>query len=177
MISHRLLYLAAFGSALALIAGYVLTGFVLGVGLVAFLGAVELVSLWRRWRWVTPFTFLVFALLNLVVILLQGPPYLNLLSMVCMLIAWDLEHFRQRVERIRQPDTARAIERYHLLHLLPVAAGGALLTTVAFLLHIRLPFASALILSVLSIFGLTQVVTRLAGRYRQPKRPHQDQLS
>lgn len=164
MITRWLLYISLLISTACLAVAFGLREFAYGIAGVTALGLLGLISLWRRWRWITPTLFLVFALLNIAVILIQSPPLLSVLSIAFYVLTWDLEHFRHRLERIRSAQVARDIERSHLLHLIPVVVAGSMLSLAALVVHIQLRFAAALILGGLAIIGLTQVVLRLVNR-------------
>lgn len=168
MTTRRLLFSALILSTFCLVVGSLLKGFIAGALVVLVFGAVGVISLWQRWRWMISLLFLIFAFYSAILMLLQVPFYLPVLAVALMLITWDLEYFRERLERIRSPETARAVQRYHFLHLFPVVAGGVLLSMVALVVHFQLRFAAALILAALAIFLLSRLVAHLAGRSTPP---------
>ncbi|GAP06973.1 MAG TPA: hypothetical protein DEQ80_06625 [Anaerolinea thermolimosa] len=168
MTTRRLLFSALILSTFCLVVGSLLKGFIAGALVVLVFGAVGVISLWQRWRWMISLLFLIFAFYSAILMLLQVPFYLPVLAVALMLITWDLEYFRERLERIRSPETARAVQRYHFLHLFPVVAGGVLLSMVALVIHFQLRFAAALILAALAIFLLSRLVAHLAGRSTPP---------
>lgn len=168
MTTRRLLFGALILSTLCLAIGSLLKGFSAGALVVLVFGALGVLSLWQHWRWMIGLLFLIFAFYSAILMLLQAPFYLPVLAVALMLITWDLEYFQERLDRIRSPATARAVQRYHFLHLFPVVAGGVLLSLVALVVHFQLRFAAALILAALVIFLLSRLIAHLAGRSAPP---------
>lgn len=168
MTTRRLMFGALILSTLCLAVGSLLRGFIAGALIVLVFGALGVVSLWQHWRWMISLLFLIFAFYSAILMLLQVPFYLPVLAVALMLITWDLEYFQERLEHIRSPETARAVQHYHFLHLFPVVASGVLLSWVALVVHFQLRFAAALILAALVIFLLSRLVAYLAGRSTPP---------
>jgi hypothetical protein len=80
---------------------------------------------------------------------------------VLALGAWDLERFELLLARASATANAAALWRGHALRLAPVLAAGLLLGSVALNLRLSLPFAWAIGLGALALFGLSRAIALL----------------
>ena len=103
MMSRRLLYLAVIIASAALIAGYALRGIWIGSAFVLVLGLIWIIGLLLRWGWISSMLFLVYAVLNSFVFLIQAPSYLEVISITAALVAWDLSYFIGRLKKHAPP--------------------------------------------------------------------------
>ena len=153
----------------ALIIGYALREIWVGAALVSVVGLIWIIGLLFHWGWISSTLFLVYAVLNSFVLLIQAPSYLEVISITAALVAWDLSYFIGRLEKARTPELARVLEINHLRRLLIITGVGLLLMGAAILLHIRLSFAIALLLGGAGLLALIQVVSRLGHHVEKPR--------
>jgi hypothetical protein len=169
MTSKRLLYLAVIAASAALVFAYALREIWLGAALVGTVGLIWIIGLLLHWGWISSTLFLVFAVLNSILLLIQAPSYLEVISITAVLVAWDLSYFIGRLEKTRTPELARGLEINHLRRLLVIAGAGLLLMSAAILLDIQLSFAIALLLGGVGLLALIQVVSRLGYHVEKPR--------
>ena len=169
MMSKRLLYLAVIVASAALIIGYILREIWVGAALVSVVGLIWIIGLLYHWGWISSTFFLVYAVLNSFVLLIQSPSYLEVISITATLVAWDLSYFIGRLEKARTPELARVLEINHLRRLLIITGVGLLLMGAAILLRIQLSFAIALLLGGAGLLALIQVVSRLGHHVEKPR--------
>ena len=131
---------------------------------VILLGIVWLAALIRGFPLISAFGFPIFVLLSIVGIWLDLSPWLMLTSTIASLVTWDLIHFNERLQMLRDLDDLRKIERSHLLRLALVIGIGALGYDAAMQIHINLTFGGAALLALLGIWGVSAMVYRLRSR-------------
>lgn len=169
MMSRRLLYLAVIIATAALVAGYALREIWIGSAMVLVVGLIWIIGLLLHWSWISSMLFLVYAVLNSFVFLIQAPSYLEVISITATLVTWDLSYFIGRLEKARTSELARVLEINHLRRLMIIAGTGLLLMGAPILLHIQLNFAIALLLGGTGLLTLIQVVSRLGYHQEIPK--------
>jgi len=173
MITQRLAYTSCVLAAAALALSFFLRGFIPGSAVMIAVGMLWLLGLRRRWGWVSGNMFLLFGVINAILLLIQAPPILEVISLSASLITWDLDHFQVRLDRIRSVEMARGVEKGHIAHLAAGVAAGILAAAAALLIHIQLSFAIALIAGAAALLFLSQAVSRLSNRRRRGEKPHQ----
>jgi MFS family permease len=175
MITQRLAYAGCILSAAALAMGFYIRGFVAGSVLMIALGFLWLLGIRRRWGWVSSNIFLLIGIINAILLLIQSPPYLEVVSLSSGLIAWDLDHYQTRLERIRGKEMARSVEKGHVTHLTVSVGLGLLAAAAAVFIHVQLSFAMAMLTGGAALLLLIQVVNRLSYRRKRLDRPGQSQ--
>ena len=81
-----------------------------------------------------------------------------LFGMSAALAAWDLDYFAQRLRSVEYTTRAHDLERRHLRRLLVVEGLGLLLGAVALGVKVRFSFATACLLGLVAVLGLSQAV-------------------
>ena len=84
-----------------------------------------------------------------------------LFGLVATLVAWDLDHFRQRLQQAGQIEGEVELRRAHLQRLLAVVVLGGLAGVVALTFQVRLNLGWIILLGVVAIVGLSRVIGRL----------------
>ncbi len=134
-----------------------------GVGL-ALLGAgwliVQIRSATRFSRW----AFLLFGLLSVAVVWAGVSFWYGLAGMVLALLAWDLGAFQARLQGPLDKDDIFKMEAVHLTRLVLVIGIGVAGAIISIQLRIKLSLGSALIFSLIGLWGMSALVYRLRSR-------------
>ena len=153
--------LISIGFATLLLAlGYALNAAWLEVFLLLLIGCLWLAGYGRGWTWPASLSFSLFTGLAAWGVY-QGLATGWLLGgLVAALVAWDLDHFAQRLRQAGHVAGEAELKQAHLRRLLIVAGLGLLLGGLALSFQIELNFGWALLLGLLVILGLSWVISR-----------------
>lgn len=157
----RLVYASVGLAAVCLAAGLALAGSWPWAAAALGLGALWLAGQWRQWPSAAALGFatsVALAVLSLWLSAKASVALLALLAVVAALWAWDLDGLARRLARYTYVGDRGRLERQHLGRLLIVSALGLLLGLVALALRIRLTFLPALLLSLLTVLGLSWAI-------------------
>ncbi len=127
-------------------------------------GLLWLLAEWRGWRW-----FADIGLLSIVAPAAAGlwlgmPVTWMILSAVSGLAAWDLCHFRSRIQMAAPGDRPVWFERQHMAMLGGVLLLAAVLGLGALTLALRLQFWQILSVAIMTIAGMVQLVRWLQNQ-------------
>ena len=84
-------------------------------------------------------------------------------GLVCVLVAWDLDGFLQRLAFAAEEDNPREMERRHLLQMGLVVLGGLAVDLISENIRFAQGFEWALGLAVLAFVGIGALVLRIRG--------------
>lgn len=130
----------------------------------ALLGVVWMVLTLRGITRFTGLAFLVFGLISVFAVWAGVSPWSALTGMIFSLLAWDLIAFSERLKGLLDHDDIRRMERAHFLRLGLIIGLGLMGIITARYIQIDLTLGSALILALLSIWGISALVYRLRSR-------------
>jgi hypothetical protein len=125
------------------------------------LGAIWLLAKWRGWKWFSPLALLIVigsAGYGLWIEISFG---WMMFAAVGGLLAWDLADFSRRLSYAAPTDDVIGMKRRHLARVGIVAVLGGLLGLIVFVVRIRLPFEVVVGLVILTVLGLTRLITTL----------------
>ncbi len=121
-------------------------------------GLLWLVGAWLDWRWTAPLNFVLFSGAAALGIWLKLPSDWMLVGIVTTLIAWDLQHFTERLSAAERVEGDRALKRAHLQRLIIVASLGLLLGEITLRVKLSLTLGWALLLGSLAVLGLSAAI-------------------
>jgi len=136
-----------------------LRGFVLWF---VFLGALWMMSYWRKWYWFSSLGLLLTITAAAYGVWREFPIVWMILGALGGLLAWDLSDFARRLSYASPMDDTRGMERRHLERLGIVAGLGFGIALLSVFIHVRrLAFEVAVALVLLAALGLTRLVIGL----------------
>lgn len=95
----------------------------------------------------------------LILELLQGTPAgLGIVAVAGMLTAWDLCHFRWRLQAVNRIEKGPLLISQHLLRLLLIDAAGVTLALVALALQLDFDLSITLLLIAILMTGISQII-------------------
>jgi hypothetical protein len=154
---------------IAVILSIILSTFSLGFGffmadgsefsiLIIVLSLFFLFGYWFKFYW----TSHIFLVINFVFICLgifiSIPIWILLITLIGVIVYWDLLNFTSRVNNLKNADSIFEIEEKHLRRLLIVILCMGLITSIPLILEIQLNFIFAVFLSLVAVVGLSQAV-------------------
>lgn len=114
-----------------------------------------------KWGWLRTLGFGVLILIILFGLWRGVQPIWPLLSLIAGLLAYDLDHARRRWARIGHHPKQAEMERLYLQRLFLVGIGGVTLGAAALSITIQFSLATAILLGLLAILGLSRAVAYL----------------
>jgi hypothetical protein len=145
-------------AASAVATGYGLQGlwlWAVGVGLLAILWVL---GYWRGWGWMATVGLIGFLSASATGLLLDVRVGWMVTGLVAALCAWDLHCFAVCLETVDRVEDERGLTQRHLGRLLVVAGLGLALVVMALGIEVRLTFLMALLLALLTAWGLSHAV-------------------
>ncbi len=126
------------------------------------LGAVWLVTHFRKWYWFSSIILLLIVFAAAYGVWREFPTVWMLLGALGGLLGWDLSDFARRLSYASPMDDTRGMERLHLERVGIVAVLGFGLAILSVIIHVeRLAFEVAVGLVLLAALGLTRLVIGL----------------
>jgi hypothetical protein len=138
--------------------GYTLGGLWNWTPFIIALGLLWLLGRWRGWDWMASAELVLFAGVAAGGPCQEWAAGCMLFGMGAALAAWDLDYFAQRLRSVEYTPRAHDLERRHLGRLLVVEGLGLLLGAVALGVKVRFSFATACLLGLVAVLGLSQAV-------------------
>ncbi|MCJ7433678.1 MAG: hypothetical protein MUO77_09345 [Anaerolineales bacterium] len=124
-------------------------------------GAVWLLAKWRGWKWISPLALLIVIASAAYGLWIEIPFGWMMFAAVGGLLAWDLDDFSRRLSYAAPSDDVIGMERRHIARVGIVAVLGGALGFIAFVVRIQLPFEVVVGLVILTVLGLTRLITTL----------------
>jgi hypothetical protein len=126
------------------------------------LGAIWLLTHFRKWYWFSSIALLLIVFAAAYGVWREFPTVWMLLGALGGLLGWDLSDFARRLSYASPMDDTRGMERLHLERVGIVAALGFGLAILSVVIHLqRLAFEVAVGLVLLAALGLTRLVIGL----------------
>lgn len=126
------------------------------------LGAIWLITHFRKWYWFSSIALLVIVFAGAYGVWREFPTVWMLLGALGGLLGWDLSDFARRLNYASPMDDIRSMERLHMERVGIVAALGFGLAILSVLIRVeRLAFEVAVGLVLLAALGLTRLVIGL----------------
>jgi hypothetical protein len=126
------------------------------------LGAIWLVTHFRKWYWFSSIALLLIVFAAAYGVWRELPTIWMLLGALGGLLGWDLSDFARRLSYASPMDDTRSMERLHLERVGIVAALGFGLAILSVIIRVeRLAFEVAVALVLLAALGLTRLVIGL----------------
>jgi hypothetical protein len=138
--------------------GYALGGLWAWTPFIMALGLLWLLGRWRGWGWMASLELVLFAGVAAGGLWQELAAGCLLFGMGAALAAWDLDYFAQRLKSVGYIERAHDLERCHLQRLLVVEGLGMLLAAVALGTKVKFGFATACLLGLIAVLGLSQAV-------------------
>lgn len=141
-----------------LVFSYAFGGWSVALAAIAGIGAVWLIGQQRGWPWVAPLGLIGFLGAAAFGIWQKLPPAWMIFAAVLTLMAWDLSLFSQRLHAAGRIVDESDLIRAHVRRVLIVAVLGLVLSEAVLGVKIEFSFASALMLGLLAVLGLSRAV-------------------
>lgn len=142
--------------------GYLQAGVSTYTFLLLLLGALWLVTHFRKWYWFSSIALLLIVFAAAYGVWREFPTVWMLLGALGGLLGWDLSDFARRLSYATPMDDTRSMERLHLERVGIVAALGFGLAILSVIIRVeRLAFEVAVGLVLLAALGLTRLVIGL----------------
>lgn len=128
----------------------------------SLLGALWLITHFRKWYWFSSIGLLIMIVAAAYGVWREFPTVWMLLGAVGGLLGWDLSDFARRLSYAAPMDDTRSMERRHLERVAIVATLGVGLALLSIVIRVqRLAFEVAVVLVLLAALGLTRLVIGL----------------
>lgn len=133
-------------------------------GVVLFIGIMWMIAQMRNIAWISSVMLFLFALASVAATYAGVAAWLTFTCLAASLIAWDLSHFANSLLIIGVSSDSRTMERAHLLRLGLVIGIAAVGFLVAGRIRVDLTFASAGILALIVVWGVSTLIYSLRRR-------------
>jgi hypothetical protein len=128
---------------------------------VAFLGALWIVGLYKRWKWCDNIMFLIIIGTCTIGLYFNLSFVWLLLGLTGALSAYDMSRFEQRKSIAGIIKNLHDMEKHHLIRLMTVIIFSLILGTITSFINIRIEFGMVLSLGILTVFCMNRVKTFL----------------
>jgi hypothetical protein len=148
--------------------GYWLAG-IPGIPLIlAVFGLTWIIAQWRQWTWYNSLAMIVLGLSDGYGAWLRFSPILLIISMICMLLTWNLSNFCEFLEKACPEDNISLIERRYLTNVGGFFILAILISLGALTINFKTSFIQAVLLVTIGTIGVLQLVRWLVKEKQNP---------
>ncbi len=154
-------YATLVAGVLSLAIGYIFAGLPVVAAPILLIGAFWIAAEIKGWQWITSLSLILLIIGAAIGIILGVGPIWAILGTILALDAWELGYFQRFIESVPMVRNENDLTRRHHSRVIIVSVIGALTAWITTQVTVDLGFGAALLLAIISLFGLSRAVVFL----------------